>query len=286
VLSPTQRLESLRTRGGTFPVGPRVRIRVTGTDSRRYLNGQLSNNVAALKDRSAIPALLLTAKGKLCALVFVWSEGEAFVVDSDIDVAETLLPRLERYVVADDVTMEDVSTESTGWHVFGSLPADGVLQISRLGVPGCDVPSPPEDLLVATPEEIELLRIERGIPQWGRELGADTLPHEAGLDRTAVDFHKGCYVGQEVVSRIESVGRTNRILCGFVGDFAAEPAATLVSPSGQTAGTITSASLHFGMAQTAALGYLNSRISENRFIVHDASGKPLGDCQRHEFPLV
>ncbi|MEX1118816.1 MAG: hypothetical protein WEB60_08485 [Terrimicrobiaceae bacterium] len=281
-----QRLEQLRTRGGCFPVGPRTRLRVSGADSRRYLNGQLSNNLTALPEHTAIPALLLTAKGKLCAVVFVWSEGNTFIVDSDPEVAESLQPRLERYVVADDVTMEDLSSESTGWHVFGtSLPA-GSLQISRLGVPGCDVPAPPDHLLEATPQERELLRIERGIPQWGKELGPDTLPHEAGLDRTAVDFHKGCYVGQEVVSRIESVGRANRMLCGFVGDFPADQATTLVTPSGQPAGTITSAALHFGMAQSVALGYLSSRISENHFLAHDENGKPLGECQRHEFPLV
>ena len=286
MISANQRLEHLRTHGGTFTIGPRTRIRVSGSDSRRYLNGQLSNNLITLKEGIASPALLLTAKGKMCALVFVWSEGDAFVIDSVPDVAETLQPRLERYVVADDVTMEDISAESTGWHVFGaSLPGDS-LQISRLGVPGCDMPAPPEKALEATPEELELLRIERGIPKWGKELGADTLPHEAGLDRTAVDFHKGCYVGQEVVSRIESVGRTNRILCGFVGDFPPHQSATLTTPSGQTAGTITSAALHFGMAKTAALGYLNARISETRFIVHDDSGEPLGECQRHEFPLV
>ncbi len=286
MLSPHQRLEHLRTKGGVFPIGPRTLIRVTGIDSRRYLNGQLSNNLTTLKDGVALPALLLTAKGKLCALVYVWSDGDALIVDSDPEVAETLLPRLERYVVADDVTMEDISSESTGWHVFGlSLPHDS-LKISRLGVPGHDVLTPPDDLIEATAAELELLRIERGVPRWGKELGEDTLPHEAGLDRTAVDFHKGCYVGQEVVSRIESVGRTNRTLCGFVGDFSADHATALVTESGQPAGTITSAALHFGMAQTAALGYLNSRISENRFIVHDAFGKTLGECQRHEFPLV
>ncbi len=71
----------------------------------------------------------------------------------------------------------------------------------------------------ARSDEIELLRIERGIPRWGNELSEDTLPQEAGLDEMAVDFKKGCYVGQEVVSRIHSVGRVNRRLCGFVGDF-------------------------------------------------------------------
>jgi folate-binding protein YgfZ len=70
-------------------------------------------------------------------------------------------------------------------------------------------------LLAATPAEIERLRIEQAVPRWGAELEAATLPAEAGLDTTAVDFHKGCYIGQEVVSRIKSVGHANRALRVF-----------------------------------------------------------------------
>ena len=93
------------------------------------------------------------------------------------------------------------------------------MRIRRLGTEGIDLPSAPESLMEAGSQEIELLRIERGIPRWGNELSEETLPQEAGLDRIAVDFKKGCYVGQEVVSRIHSVGRVNRHLRGFVGNF-------------------------------------------------------------------
>ena len=61
----------------------------------------------------------------------------------------------------------------------------------------------------------ETLRIEAGVPRWGAELNEDTLPPEAGLDRAAIDYHKGCYIGQEVISRIKSVGHVNRSLTGF-----------------------------------------------------------------------
>jgi folate-binding Fe-S cluster repair protein YgfZ len=101
-----------------------------------------------------------------------------------------------------------------------------------------------------------------------------------------VDFHKGCYVGQETVSRMESVGRANRVLTGLSGHFPCQPGLTLRTSAGHPAGTLTSVAPHFGMALTVALGYVNSRISESHFVVTDADGNPLGDCQRYEFPLL
>src|SRR6202008_642685 len=64
----------------------------------------------------------------------------------------------------------------------------------------------------------ETLRIEAGIPRWGHELDENTLPPEAGLDLTHIDYHKGCYIGQEVISRLRSVGHVNRQLTGFIAD--------------------------------------------------------------------
>ncbi len=276
--------------GGYFPIGPKTRALVSGVDSQRYLNGQLSNSVQRADSATAIQALLLTAKGRLCAVVNFWKTDQGFLLETDPSLAEEFFPRLERYIVSDDVTVEDVSSLPTGWHVFG--PAANhfpdALKISRLGEIGRDLESRPSlDIgMEATPEELEILRIERGIPAWGRELTPETLPHEAGLDRTAVDFHKGCYVGQEVVSRLESVGHANRLLHGFTGDFPARPGLTVITQDGRTAGTLTSATQHFGLALTAALGYVNTRISDNHFLVHNDSGTPLGKCQRHEFPLV
>lgn len=280
------RLTQLRREGGWFPLGGRAKALVTGTDAQRYLSGQLSNDVGNLRHDSALPALLLTAKGKLTATVIVKLTEAGYLVESEPALREELIARLEKYVVADDVTIEDISTEDAGWHCFGSCSenVEGI-RVDRLGVIGRDCPALPAGAMVAEPGERELLRIERGIPTWGAELNADTLPHEAGLDRTHVDFHKGCYVGQETVSRIESVGRTNRLLRGFVGDFSPLPGAILEA-GGQHLGTITSAARHFELASGAALGYLNTRTTEVRFAVTSPSGEALGECHIHEFPLV
>ena len=194
-----------------------------------------------------MPALLLTAKGKLCADVFVWIDGESLIVEADALLEEALPARLERYAVSDDVAFELLPPVLSVVMCLAPSPQGGDgLRTRRLGVEGVDVASPPHDLPEAGRDEVELLRIERGLPRWGRELSEDTLAQEVGLDRTAVDFNKGCYVGQEVVSRIHSVGRVNRHLCGFVGDFdpSRAGAATLVDAGGRKAGRLTSARCH------------------------------------------
>jgi tRNA-modifying protein YgfZ len=285
----TERLRALRRDGGFFVLGQRTRVRLTGADRLRYLNGQLSNDLRRLVPGEAIPALLLTAKGKLCADVFVWIDGESLIVEADVSLEEALPARLERYAVSDDVTFELLGPDTERCHVFGSVSAgkDG-LRIRRLGVEGVDVASAPTELRKAERDEVELLRIERGLPRWGSELSEDTLPQEVGLDQTAVDFNKGCYVGQEVVSRIHSVGRVNRHLCGFVGDFdpSVVGAVTLVDASGRKSGRLTSATFHPELRKSVALGFLQGQPAESSFGLQDESGACLGTAERSQFPLL
>ncbi|CAN5811151.1 folate-binding protein YgfZ [soil metagenome] len=280
------RLRQFREEGGCFELAPRTVIRVGGADRLRYLNGQMSNDLRKLKAGEAMDALVLTAKGKLCAVVSVWLEGDAIIVEADAAVEESLLPRLERYAISDDVSFDLVTPAPVGWHVFGTAAKDlAGTRIRRLGEAGIDVVEQPAQVAVASTDEIEILRIERGVPRWGRELNEDALPQEAGLEETAVDFHKGCYVGQEVVSRIESVGRVNRALRGFIGSFPPE-AGELVSVTGEKAGRLTSAVLEPKSGKTIALGYLSTRVEGTSFSVMDESGACLGEAERSEFPLV
>jgi folate-binding protein YgfZ len=62
----------------------------------------------------------------------------------------------------------------------------------------------------------EVFRIERGIPRWGRELTEEIIPTEANLESSVIDYSKGCYIGQEVISRIKMSGQTNKRLCGLI----------------------------------------------------------------------
>jgi len=114
--------------------------------------------------------------------------------------------------------------------------------------------------LILSESLLESLRIERGVPRWGYELDENTLPPEAGLERDHIDYFKGCYIGQEVISRLKSVGHVNRQLIGFMGErdepltapsrvFAAE------QPERQI-GQLTSTAWSFALEKHIALGYL------------------------------
>ena len=276
---------------GFFEVHGRTRFQLSGPDATRYLNGQVSIDITRLKPLIARPACLLTAKGKLCALVQIWRDGDNLLIECDEALADVVHARLERYLIADDALLKPVSVPSPLHHIFGIEPPAGALHINRTGLPGFDIAEKPSDLTAATPAQLALLRIVHDQPAWGLEITEDTLPQEARLEDTAVDFDKGCYVGQETVSRLKSVGRVNKRLHGFLGTLPANlPLPIRLHPIGQpatTAGQLTSTALHFDIAQTAALGYLNRQFEDlERFGVSDEQGRPLGEVERRAFPIL
>ena len=276
---------------GFFEIQGRSLFQLSGPDATRYLNGQVSIDITRLQPHTARPACLLTAKGKLCALLQIWRDCDKFLIECDEDLAETVHARLERYLIADDAHLERVSAPSPLHHVFGIEPPAGALCINRIGLPGFDSSERPSDLTAFTPDQLALLRIVHGQPAWGVEITEDSLPQEARLEDTAVDFDKGCYVGQETVSRLKSVGRVNKRLHGFLGCLPASiPLPARLHPFGHpdtTAGHLTSAAPHFDPTTTAALGYLDRQFeSIERFGVSDEQGRALGEVERRAFPLL
>ena len=253
-----------RERGGVVDLASRVKLLFTGTDRVRYLNGQLTANIAAAKTPSVLPACVTTAKGKLCAEIRASLGPSGILVDADASVADTLPARLERYIIADDVTIEDATETIAIVHLIGTPPdslREKFIPSNRCGIAGHDY-FPPfrKDLApvweqlaaqfpVLSDELLELIRIEHGVPRWGFELDENTLPAEAGLDRTHVDFHKGCYIGQEVISRIKSVGHANRALARGARIFTAD------APD-KDLGRLTSTAFSFALDRHIALGYL------------------------------
>ncbi|MCX7869155.1 MAG: hypothetical protein N2322_04305 [Terrimicrobiaceae bacterium] len=279
-------LSQLRQLPLALRLGARARVRVSGADAARYLEGQLSNRLQGLAAGTALQALLLTAKGKLCARVFVWKEEDAWLLDAEPELADALEARAARYIVADDVIVEPAHTEDAGWHVLGGdAPCSGAVRCRRLGMDGWDAAAAPAGMPEITPSEAEILRVIHGVPAWGRELDEDTLPHEARLELEAVDFRKGCYVGQETVSRLQSVGRPTRRLQGLRGEFPEQTGLGLFD--GETrVGVITSATRHFELPGTLALGYVNTRCEASSLAVRDEAGREVGEATIHEFPLA
>jgi folate-binding protein YgfZ len=204
----------------------RAKFQVTGADRLRYLNGQLTNDLRGLAPGHAIYACALTPKGKLAADLYVAADTDAYFIDTDASLRDSLIVRLERYMIADDVSIIDVTEEYRLFHFLEEEPpqlAHALLsKNNRFRAPGSDIliPANSADSVLdgferLEPGKMEQLRIEQGIPIWGAELSEEVIPAEAGLDETAISFTKGCYLGQEVISRIKSVGHVNRHLRGL-----------------------------------------------------------------------
>src|SRR5437588_9285035 len=99
----------LRSTEQFFDLSARVKLRVSGADRLRFLNGQLTNDVRKATDTKAIEACVLNAKGKIEAHLFFHTAGDAFLLDANLALQQTLQARLERYIIADDVQVEDVT---------------------------------------------------------------------------------------------------------------------------------------------------------------------------------
>jgi folate-binding protein YgfZ len=185
---------------------------------------------------------------------------------------ESLGARLEKYLIADDAAFEDVSDLWNLSHVFGATPPSTpfggfVIAYARFGVPGHDHwVANPNAVVVGQAVEadvLETLRLEHGIPRWGAELTTTTLPPEAGPHMlAAISYTKGCYVGQETVARLKSVGHVNRSLVFLQSDSAAFPAigAKLKQGDHET-GVVTSSGYSPRLEKGIALGYANRQVA-------------------------
>ena len=284
-----------------FDLSSRTKLRLTGADRLRFLNGQITNDVRKATGSVGIEACVLSAKGKMNAHVFISSGLDCFFVDAAPELREVLPGRLERYVIADDVQIENVSDELSIFHLLGSAPpalesGGRIVSVRRFMESGWDVwidagrqdqrrvhqpaafvgqeraggvdqavQEQDHGIFVAVtvspyrlvdPTSAEVFRIEEGIPRWGRELTEEIIPIEANLEARAVDYEKGCYIGQEVISRIKMSGQTNKRLCGLVSSTPLFVGMKLVesAENGKQVGWITSVARNEG--REIALGYV------------------------------
>src|SRR6266404_6411317 len=108
--------------GAFLDLSARAKFRITQTDSFRFLNGQITNDLRKASEAVAVEACVLNAKGKLNAYTFIAALGESLLIDAEPELRETLGARLERYVIADDVQIEDVTDEFSLFHVLTEQP--------------------------------------------------------------------------------------------------------------------------------------------------------------------
>jgi len=254
--------------GGIIDLSGRAQFRLSGTDRIRYLNGQVTNDVSNIKDSETIYACVTNHKGKMDGDLYISSDGgQAFLMDAPGALRESLFLRLAKYIIADDAELEDVTGESRLVHLLGiGDPIEDVQakQSNRFGEQGRDYRLPADsqfssDLPMISPDTAELIRVDRGIPRWGAELRPEILPPEARLEARAISFTKGCYIGQEVISRIRSVGRVNRTLerLQWIEGEALEPGMILKrNEDEKEVGTVTSVAWHPDLEAWIALGFI------------------------------
>jgi folate-binding protein YgfZ len=256
------------------PVTPAL-LEFRGPDAVRFLNGQLTQDVRrVVGGKISLPSCVTDAKGKLQFRVMITESADGVLwISGPAGSQEALEARLTRYLIADDVEVTDLTGNYAVAHFIGQVPDPpaGVMArgSDRYGVAGtdwwmpCGSPGgiPPHTLM--TEDELEALRIDHGVPVWDRELMEGMLPPEALLDATDISYHKGCYIGQEVISRIKSAGKVNRRLTRFAFDAGAPVVpGPLVDVGGANAGELTSVSPVVVDGVRHALGYLKRGASE------------------------
>lgn len=299
--------EVFRTSAGVFTDEWLYSIRVVGPDRARFLNGMLSNDVLHLEPGLGRWAVKATHKGRIEGLVRVRARTDDVVLDVGEPSAERVAGQLNDYIVADDCELEDETPERDVVFVFGvraedivgelvdpaaatladlaHLSKDGLTAVAerRLEVPGFELHVPAgqgpawvEKVVAAGAERVsradfDVLRVESKVPTDGPELNLEVFPMEARLDY-AVDYRKGCYIGQEVITRATTQGAVRHILVGFdLGErregFAAAGTELWPEDGKKPAGEITTAvwSPHHGRA--LGLGYVRKQ--------HEAPGTEL-----------
>ena len=250
-----------------FDLSARTKLRVTGADRIRFLNGQTTNDVRKAGAEATQESCVLNAKGHFDAHVFLSATPNDIWIDADQELRELLQTRLERYVIADDVKIEDVTDQSALFHVLAASEpkiseAKFDFRSRRLGIDGWDLwveaaraeamkGALAADYRAMDESEWEVLRIESGIPRWGCELTREIIPPEANLAARAIDYEKGCYIGQEVISRMKMSGQTRQRLCGVTSEKALAPGKEL-------------------HAETKMVGHVTSAVFSERLNAHIA----------------
>jgi tRNA-modifying protein YgfZ len=287
--------EALRHGAGLLDLGTRGRIIARGRDRARLLHNLTSNEVKKMTPGSGCYAFLLSAKGRIEADLYLWCFAEHFLIDTEPELREKATQHIRRYIIADQVELEDVTEQTSAIGVEGPAVAAVLAQmgapvpgdythvawgertiagITATGQPGVRIYCPLSDAAEivrsletagakrASAEDARVVRIENGKPRYGEDIRETSLPQET-QQMHAISFNKGCYLGQEIVERIRAQGHVNKKLVRLEVDGGEPLAAGTKLKSGEAdAGEITSAVYSPQSGKVAAMGYLRTAFAE------------------------
>ena len=265
---------AMTERVGVLDRSERGKLALTGNDAKEFLQGQLTQDVEGLEAGHGSYAAFLTQKGKMLGDVRVLDAGDELLLDTERVALQPLFNMIRTYSLGSDVQLHKRTLECGLLSLIGPL-AEELVSASGVGVAehdhvaftlgdanvrvirtdvGIDLLFAAEDAdavraavleggaVEVSEDAAECVRIETGRPRYGVDLDDSVIPQEAGLNRRAVSFTKGCYVGQETVARLFYRGKPNRELRGLRS---AQPLAvgTELTLGERTVGTITSAAI-------------------------------------------
>jgi tRNA-modifying protein YgfZ len=250
-------------------------VRVTGADAEKLLQGIISNDMELLASQSAIHTALLTPQGKILFDFFVVNSGDGFLLETARDEAADLAKRLNLYKLRAKVDIREASDDYRVLALWGSSPHSFGETVGTVSFPDPRLPALGSRILAearfatdiagatsgvdVSPEDYHAHRIALGVPEGGKDyvLG-DTFPHEADLDQlSGVSFSKGCFVGQEVVSRMQNRASVRKRVVPIEGEAPLTPGAEIkvgaaaIGTVGSVAGTMALALVRLDRAAEA-----------------------------------
>ncbi|MDA0710707.1 MAG: hypothetical protein O3B73_10915 [bacterium] len=272
------------------------KVRLTGKDRARFLHGMVTNTVLALAESEGNHAALTTARGQTLMDLWISNLGTYLWLETDPGMQKILCETLTRYLIADDVDIQD---ETEQWGILGlvgdrsaqtvreafGIEVSGLIvnqtrfsdssskpiwitRRSAFGRQAFDLRISPEHLAEFWERSIqigasplgfraqEILRVEAGIPRCGLEIDESVAPLETGLKDT-VDFDKGCYIGQEVIAKMHFRGQPRRYLAGLrIKAHGSEDLGADVTVDGKIVGRITSSVFSPSLSGVIALAIL------------------------------
>ena len=242
---------------GLIDLSSRGRILVNGSEAVMFLNGLITNDVKALAPNTWMPAAFPNVQGRLLAAVRILNREDGLLIDTEAVTREKVVQLLDRFTLAGDFRVADLTDQTVMFSVQGRQATDVVrglfgdeaasvgersvlvvklgdadvtiIRADHSGESGFDcfaAASDADELREAlfnagvapvSVETAEVLRIEAGIPRYGIDMDETTVVTETNLDN-AISFTKGCYVGQEIIIRIKHRGRVAKKLTGVISD--------------------------------------------------------------------
>jgi aminomethyltransferase len=278
--------EALRKRAAWLDLSARGKIKLTGEDRARLLHAMTTNHIQQLTPGSGCYAFFLNDKGRVLADANILCRPDYFLLDVEPETREPLYQHLDRFIIADDVMLEDV-TDSTATIAVEGPEAASVLEragapvpeahyasvewdsalVARLNATGSAgffifAPAGEKQALIsrleaagavcADAEAARVVRLEHGKPRYGEDISERFLAQEANQPQ-ALHFSKGCYLGQEIVERVRSRGQIHRVLKALTLEInePPEPGTKL-----ETGAEVTSAAYSPALGKVVALAYV------------------------------